>query len=110
MDTIKLLSEVIPPEKRILSKKTLADLVKLPLVVYGAVFVKTGETDYATATVSIKEEQTRFTVTANQTQIVDTLHYLDDNKLFPIRAMIAPLGKSYAIVDPVEEPTAPAGK
>lgn len=112
MDAIRGLNTILPPERRIVTTSRLSDLLKKPLILHGSTFSKAGETEYAHMTISIGDLPARYGVTANQTQIVNTVKFVDENKAYPIRVMFVPVAKSYAIVDPddypAETPATPA--
>ncbi len=102
MPDIKRLNEVLPPEQRLIDTVSLAAIVDKPLIVHEAAPLAADKPSFWMATVEVEKDHTRYKITVSQQQIISTFKWLIDNKALPVLVMIVNLGKSYAVVDPVD--------
>ncbi len=104
METPKSLNEVLPAEYRKVATLKPADVIGKVCTLHGVSFASAGEVEYAAVTLSVDSSTSHKHVTFNQAQIVKALHFLEENKLYPVCVTFIADGKSYAMVDPSELP------
>ena len=106
MDTVKSLYEVLPEDMRLMKVISLVNVKDETIIIHSAKVLPSNVTPSVSMTVSLGTNPTQFILGASQEQIVNTVKYLIDKTLLPVRAMIVSAGKSYQIVDaPASNPT-----
>ena len=102
MSTVKRLYEILPADKRIVESLQMQDIKGKTLTLHGATLQTAGGVVYAKMTVSVDPSVNQFYVTANQEQITSIVKFVMDANAFPVSVKIVSMGKSYAMVDPLE--------
>ncbi len=102
MSTIKSLNEVLPSEKRVIESISLSNIAGSEIIINGAKPLAADKPSFYVADVVVKDTGKRYQITVSQVQIIEALKWLVDNSALPVMAVIANLGKSYALVDPSE--------
>lgn len=101
-DKIKSLNEILPSDKRVIESISLSKIAGETLTINGAKPLATDKPSFWLADVVVTSTGKRYQITVSQVQIIEALKWLTDNAALPVMAVIANLGKSYALVDPSE--------
>lgn len=101
-DKIKSLNEILPSDKRVIETVSLAKIAGNELTVNAAKPLAADKPSFWLADVVVTSTGKRYQITVSQVQIIEALKWLTENSALPVRAVVANLGKSYALVDPSE--------